>query len=144
MFMVSLSSIAHFCTLKNSSSKEFECFSGTSKMASSAYLTNWLVVPAGFESAMRIINRHGPTPQPCTIERLIAFIPEIFVPILVNWALSLRNDRTHSITYWFNPYSTSFFIKMAWFTVSNALELFWRCWSCTCSASGQPSSCKTY
>ena len=87
MFMVSLLSIAHFCTLENSSSKEFECISGTGKVASSAYLTKLLLIPAGFKSVMRIINRHGPTPEPCTIERLIAFIPEIFVPTLVNWVL---------------------------------------------------------
>ena len=45
----------------------------------------------------KIINRVGPMPEPCTMERVIIRVADLLSPILVNCSLSVRNETTHWI-----------------------------------------------
>ena len=87
MFTINYYHWPYLVTFRNSVSKPTSFFSGTKRLASSAYFVIWFVEPIGLKSIMQMINRVGPISEPWTIERLIIRVNDNFP---FNWTYWLR------------------------------------------------------
>ena len=100
-------------------------FSGTNKLASSAYFVTLFVEPNGFKSIIHIndiTNKVGPIPEPCTIDRLMTRVNYHFCPILTNCVRSVKNEPTHCTKLSEILSDFNLLIKMMWSTESKAFK----------------------